>query len=395
MILLIGLTPRVGNGNTNAIFIAAVEVVILFIVTLWAGRVVMPRLLTMMARTPELLFMVSIAWVFLVAAAVHKLGLSIEIGGLLAGLSMANSAEQLHIASRMRPLRDFFLALFFIMLGASLAGTSVEGVFWPVIAISAFVLLINPLIVMFTLMTSGYHRRTAFMTGSAISQISEFSLIVVAAGVSLGYLEQRFVTIATLSAMVTIGFSVFFQHQSDSWYHWLSRWLSQFEHRHAHGSDTDVKKQYATIVIGGHRLGQAILRSFPKKSTLVMDFDPDVLQDLRHQGYHTSYGDLNDEEMLENVVSSRPKLIVCTSPNVEDTVLLLHHIHHMRGKRPTVVVRAEHERDTELYYELGADYVLQPHVSSGMALGEALQGKTFAQIKKWKMKDLQRYGKKT
>jgi Kef-type K+ transport system membrane component KefB len=393
MLLLVGLTPEGGNGAISSIMWASTKVVILFALTIWGGRVIMPRLLSMLARTPELLFMVSIAWLFLVAAAVHKLGLSIEIGGLLAGLALANSAEQLHIASRMRPLRDFFLALFFIMLGASLSGTSVEGVFWPVVALSVFVLLINPLIVMFTLMVSGYHRRTAFMTGGAISQISEFSLIVAAAGVSVGYIDQRFVTVATLSAMVTIGASVFFQHQSDAWYHWVSRFLSRFEHVHAHGPAAEKTPKYATVVIGGHRLGQAVLRSLSKKTTLVIDFDPEVLQTIRDLGYHTSYGDLSDEEMLENVVNSRPKLVICTSPNVEDTVLLLQYIRHMRGKKPTVVVRAEHERDTKLYYDLGADYVIQPHITSGTSLGEAVQGASFPLLKKWKTSDLQRYRK--
>jgi len=357
-------------------------------VTLWIGRTVMPRVLRALGHTPELLYLVSTAWLFGVATATQQFGLSLEIGGLLAGLSMASSAEQLRIASRMRPLRDFFLALFFISLGTSLSGVNFDGVLWPALLLTGFIVFINPLIVLLTLLASGYHRRTAYLTGRVLSQLSEFGLHLATLGVALGLADGRFITIITITGILSIGLSVYLQHHAEETYRWFDRLLKYFERPGTHHAIAAARiPRYHTILIGAHRLGLALLETLPKKGTLVIDFDPEVLERVRHLGYATSYGDLSDEDMLDNIVASQPKMIISTTPSVVDTVILLQRIHGLKRK-PQVIVRAEHEHDVKEYYHLGAAYVLQPHRSSGQALGHVLQKENKKLLEGWRKQDL-------
>lgn len=391
MLVILGITTwhSVGSSGSIGVAMAGLKVILLFAITLWIGRRIMPALLGLLGRTPELLFLVSIAWLFMVAALVSHLGLSMEIGGLIAGLAMANSAEQLHIASRMRPLRDFFLAVYFVTLGASLAGTSIAGLFWPIIFTTLFAVLVTPLIILFVLLTLGYHRRTAFFASGAISQVSEFGLVLAATGAALGHVNAQFITFATIVCMLTIAISSYSQHEAEPFYRWMQKILQRFEKASPVPTGTGKRKHYPIILMGAHRLGRAVLRSLPKKDVLVIDFDPEVIHHLMKEKFHTTYGDLSDEDVLEQISASGASLVISTAPDAEDTSLLIHHLQQAK-KKPYLIVRAENDREAHLFYQLGADYVLLPHLTSGLTLGQVLaNSKSRAALKKWREHDLQ------
>ena len=123
--------------------------------------------------------MFSIAWAFGVAAIVSSpiVGFSIEIGGFLAGLALANSYESYQISTKIRPLRDFFITIFFVTLGMGLVISDLRAILIPGVILSAFVLIGNPIIVMIIMGLLGYRKRTGFLAGLTVAQISEFSLI--------------------------------------------------------------------------------------------------------------------------------------------------------------------------------------------------------------------------
>ena len=149
IILLVLAGLEIGNGIlwTN-IALTILKGILLFIFMFWIGRVILPKIFDKIARSQELLFLMTLAWVFLLVSLVHKIGFSIEIGGFLAGIALANSSENFQIASRIKPLRDFFILLFFIVLGSSIILTHFNGLTMPVIIFSLFVLIGNPLIVL-------------------------------------------------------------------------------------------------------------------------------------------------------------------------------------------------------------------------------------------------------
>jgi predicted Kef-type K+ transport protein len=104
----------------------------------------------------------------------------------------------------MKPLRDFFIILFFILLGAQMMLSQMAVLIVPALLLSAFVLIGNPLIVYVLMNLLGYRPRTAFMAGLTVAQISEFSLILIALGVSLGHIDTSVASLVTLVGIITI-----------------------------------------------------------------------------------------------------------------------------------------------------------------------------------------------
>ena len=166
LMFLSGLnTDSLGGGEYILIVIKAIA---LFVLVWIASKKVLPFLFDkIVGSSTELLFIVSIAWALGVAYFVGDvLNFSLEIGGFLAGISLSNLPEHNQVASRARPLRDFFLTIFFILLGTQLAlAGDILGSVAPALIFSTFVLIGNPIIVMSIMGAMGYKKRTSFMAG--------------------------------------------------------------------------------------------------------------------------------------------------------------------------------------------------------------------------------------
>lgn len=352
----------------------------------WLGRSIMPRIFERIAKSQELLFITSLAWVFLVVALVKKVGFSIEIGGFLAGLALANSSEHFLITARIKPLRDFFLVLFFVVLGTTVSQADFSGLGWPVIIFSLFVLIGNPLIVMTIMGAMGYHRRTSFLSGVTVAQISEFSLVVAAMGLAVGHITNSHVTIITTVGVVTITLSSYLILYADKLYAVLQSALRFFERKHTK-PDRPVSERLRrpVILIGADRTGRHLLESFPKEDVIVIDFNPDLVTALRKAKYTAIYGDINDPDLDEQIDFSGARVVICTSPDAEDSIHLIQFLSSLHIRVP-VIVRADSLSDARVLYKAGAAYVVMPHVSAGHHLRQVLSNRFdrrfFARLKK-------------
>lgn len=365
---------RAGPGVAVAPIVVMVgKSAILFAFAFWLGRSIIPQVFQRIARSEELLFLSSLAWVLVLAALVDRLGLSMEIGGLIAGLSLANSSTHYQIASRIRPLRDFFILIFFVLLGSTLVVANLSGLSAPIITFSLFVLLGNPLIVLIVMGWMGYHRRTSFLTGVTVAQISEFSLVLASLGLRLGHLQSSDVTIITAVGVITIAASSYMIMHGDRLYGWLLPVVGWF-HRGHYPPDVDQPSPYdrPIVLIGAHRVGQNIAASVPSERLVIIDDDPDVAAQLQRQKFRVLFGDCSDRDILDRVNFQRVRLVVSTVPNLQENLDLLDYLrqHPRRGRR--VIVRAENDVDAEMLYRRGADYVLRPQLTSGHFLGRAI-----------------------
>jgi len=227
-------------------------------------RTAIPRLLDQLARSQELLVLFSIAWAVVLGAAGDALGFSTEVGAFLAGVSLASTHYREAIGSRLVTLRDFLLLFFFIELGSRLDLSMLGGQLVSAAVFSVFVLVGNPLIVMIIMGIMGYRRRTSFLAGLAVAQISEFSLILASLGLSLGHIDKETVGLITLVGIVTIGLSTYMILYSGSLYRFLSPWLSIFErqktHRESVPEDVPSDEQVDVILLGLGQYGTSILR---------------------------------------------------------------------------------------------------------------------------------------
>jgi voltage-gated potassium channel Kch len=335
--------------------------------------------------------------VFAAAALMEWVGFSIEIGGFLAGLALANSVERFHIESRIRPLRDFFIVVFFVVLGSSMVFSHFNGLLLPIIVFSLFVLIGNPLIVLVIMGLLGYRKRTGFLTGVMIAQISEFSFVLAALGLRLGHIPEGVATLITAVGVVTITLSTYLIMYADEIFRRLSPLLGVFQRKITREADVTHGFPKPIVLVGCHRTGQSIAFSLPKDDVLVVDSDPVVIQDLRRHGFDYVFGDIADPDVVDRADIGHAKLVISTSPCVQDNLALLSYIHSLPShKSPRVVVRAEDERDARLLYDKGADYVLLPHFTSGQYLGKTIaldpELRIFSQLKERDLALLRRVG---
>lgn len=375
LVVLAGLHP--GEAMTLApVVLTVCEALLLFTFSYWLGRTILPMLFNTIARSEELLFITSLAWVLLMSAAVQRLGFSIEIGGFLAGLSLANSSTHYQIASRVKPLRDFFIALFFIVLGSTVVLANFWDVTTPVLVFSLFVLIGNPIIVLIIMGFMGYHRRTSFLTGITVAQISEFSLVLAALGLRLGHISSADVTIITAVGVVTIALSSYMVIYGDEIYRVITPVVAFF-HR-GHLPPEPMERSWLdkpVLLVGAHRIGRAIAERLIKRNLLILDSDPDVVADLQRKGYRTLYGDSSDVDLLGEIPFRHVKLVISTSPNLEDNVHLVAYTRRQpNAKKRKLIMRADNDFDAAALYKHGVDYVLQPQLSTGQYLGRMIRG---------------------
>lgn len=361
-----------GGFSGPALLFAMLKAVVLLYIVFFMSRKVFPTLLRAVGGSQELLFLSSVAWLFIFASLVHWLGFSIEIAGFLAGLALGNSFLAFQIANRIRPLRDFFMVVFFVMLGSSLVLSNIEGLAIPVILFSLFVLIGNPLIILVIMGSMGYSRRTSFFTGVTAAQISEFSLILAAVGLKLGHLDERVVGMITAVGITTFILSAYAIVHADTLFARVAKYLAVFERRkrREEGQATMLFRK-PIILIGYHRTGRSIARHLNKEDLLVIDFDPEVVQKLRGEGYACIFGDVGDGEVIEKANIKEARLVISTIPGMEDDILLVRLCKDLLP-RPKLILRAESEEDALCLYKEGADYVLLPHVSSGHHLGATI-----------------------
>lgn len=374
LIFLTGIESGDGFSPEKLVF-TVLKGIILFALILFLGRKFFPYIFNKIAKSRELLFLSALAWLFAAAAITRSIGFSIEVGGFLAGLALANSSENFEISSRIRPLRDFFIVVFFAILGSSIVLVNFTGLLWPIVVFSLFVLIGNPLIVLVIMGLMGYEKRTGFLSGLTVAQISEFSLIVAALGLKLGHISQGVVALVTAVGVITITVSTYFIVNADALFRFFAPYLKVFERKRVRKSDIgDESLDRKIILIGCHRTGEALASHASKEDLLIVDFDPGIVSRLRKKGYTAIFGDISDFEIFEKIDFQKAKVIISTSPNFDDNLMLLGKVRKEAGGEdlPRIVVRAESEDDAKDLYRKGADYVLMPNFVSGHYLNDVI-----------------------
>jgi Kef-type K+ transport system membrane component KefB/Trk K+ transport system NAD-binding subunit len=365
--ILLGVTAFSGGlGLETMAYDMAINGVILLAALSFIGIFILPRAGKFIASSQEFLFLFSIAWCMAFAALFNYFNFSVEIGALAAGVMLSLSPYNDEIASKVKPLKDFFIILFFIFLGSQMQFGNISAYILPAVLLSGFVLIGNPLILMILMGAMGYSRRNGFFAGLTVAQISEFSLILVGLGVSVGHIKGDILSIATLVGIITIGCSSYLILYAHKIYPYLSDFLRIFEKKEIKESEMKKEKKYDVIMFGYDRVGYDIMKSLKKlkKQVLIIDYNPVTVSKLRSRGYHCKYGDANDMELLTRLDFRHSKMIISTIPDFDTNALILRMARKGRG-RSIVITVAQCIDDAIALYELGSTYVITPHLIGG------------------------------
>lgn len=330
------------------------------------------------SESAELLFVCAIAWAFLVAALAESLGFSVAIGAFLAGVSIASSPFRTQISGRVKPLRDFFLVIFFILLGASMPVGLLTNSIGVIVVLSLFVLVGKALIVLAIMLSLRFRNRTAVLTSLSMVQISEFSLILMAVSANLGFVSRGDVAIVGAVGVVTITLSSYLILYGDTVYMRIEKVLSKILPERGHDPYIAKRENLKdhVILVGGEQMGSDILdflkgKIEDREQIVVVDFNPEIFNQLHGAGYNAVFGDITDPEVLEELELARAKLIVITDPDVHDSTSLIAAAREKNYKGP-IVSASYWIHDAIKLYEQGADYVVVPETIGGKHIARIL-----------------------
>ena len=375
LVLLVAVSK--GGSLTESLTKLAGITVVATLVFILFTKFVLPTLNRLLATSQEFLFLFALAWGFSIAALMKWVGLSIEIGALFAGVMLASSPYSLEISSKFKPLRDFFLIVFFILLGAKLQPADLGAILVPGILFSILVLIGNPIIVMSLMGSMRYSKKTSFKAGLAVAQISEFSLILVVLGQNLGKVEGSVVSLVTFVAIVTIALSSYMIMYSDWLLDKLSGPLAVFE-RSVVKQHRVSNEKWDIIVFGFRSSGKRFLHSIKKsgRKVLVVDYDPVAIDQLVAMDIPHRYGDAGSTDLLDEIGVNTAKLVVSTITDPSTNLLIVEKAKEP-GARTLVVVTSDEIDQAADLYDAGAHYVIMPHYIGAMKTGEIMEREKF------------------
>lgn len=351
------------------------------------SRHLLSRILDKIANHGEFLFIFTITWCFGVSSLIYLAGFSIEIGAVAAGLILGSSPYQKAISSRIKPLRDFFIVLFFIILGSEMGMSGLEGVLIPGIILSIFILIGNPLILYFIFRRFKFTKRNSFLAGVTAAQVSEFGFIVLFMGNLHGHISDKVLPIFTFVALVTIFISSYLITYNSQLFNFFKPFLKMIGKDAPRQKNKETKK-FKVWVFGYHRMGWKICEMLKEKNVeyAVVDFDNEKIELLKKKGIPAFFGDVSDVEFLETLPLEKSELIISTFPDPEDQLTFIAYVRSL-NKKTLIVATLNHNMYLENIYREGADYVLMPHILGGKWFhDEMIKGgwnrKVFSKFKK-------------
>jgi hypothetical protein len=339
---------------------------------------VLPRIIKKIAKSQEYLLLFSIGWCMILAMIFFKIKFSMEIGALLAGVTLSISNYRYEIIAKIKPIRDFLIFLFFVHLGSQMNISNLENSILPIIIFSLFIVIGNPLIVMIIMGRMGYTKKTSFFAGLTVAQISEFSLILIALGVKSGSLAPEILSMVTMVGLITIGASTYAMLYADNIFPYLSRFLSIFEKNNIEHIDKEFNKNNDIIMFGYDKIGFSLLRVFKKMRSkfLVIDYNPEVIKYLDKQKINCMYGDAEDADMLDELRIHSHKMVISTIPDYSINSLILKKVKENNDTTITILVCNSIEDSLKLYDE-GAAYVIIPRFLGGEYISSMIEKNGF------------------
>lgn len=381
MMLLLLLAAYADGGSLATVLTGSlIKGVAVVIVLGFLAKFIIPHLFRYAATSQELLFLIALSWCFAVASSLQLLGFSLEIGALLAGISLAGTGFQHEIEAKVRSLRDFFLIMFFVVLGTQLVASDVSNLLVPIIAFSALILIGNPIVLVSIMRVMGYHPRTGFLTGTTLAQVSEFSFILIAGGVTLGLIDASLISLVTVVALITIGCSSYMIAMNEKVYEWISGYLPRLRRRQEDEYD-DEGPTPDVILLGYDKMGKKILPQIAELTDrfLVLDFNPAVVEELEHAGIRAVYGDAGNDDILKFIRADKCKLVISAIPDMAVNEDFLDWMRLQKAKGTTIVT-VKSSVDAARCYALGATFVIVPSELGGEHFAQLLKTKKTAKL---------------
>ncbi len=373
-LIFLGLIASGQGFGFAPIIIVLLKSAFLIWLALFTGKRVLPKIFNLTAENQELLFLTGVGWCLLFVSLAVVMGVSVAIGAFLAGVSLAQSVYRVQISARIKPLRDFFIMLFFIDLGTGISLSAINSSLSLLVIFVLFALLVKPIVYFIFLTWLRFRVHTSFKTAILLSSISEFSLISIYVAASSGLVGKDLGSIIVLSTVLSFIMSSFLITHGQKIYFKIKVILKKIERKKTFSIDFvpegELEFKNHAVLIGCHRSGEIILKSLIKlygENVLVLDFNPQVVERMKNNFVSCLYGDVSDPEIEEKLNLKQAKLVVSTVSDMTDNLSLLDHLEKVQSKA-VVIITASDANEAIKLYERGAHHVSLPLTLEGAAI---------------------------
>ncbi len=341
------------------------------------ARSALPVLFRAIATSPELMLVCSVAWCFLFAGAAARVGLSKEMGALIAGLVLAAFPYGTEVIGRIAGVRDFFITLFFVALGLKIPEPS-GGELWLALGAAGFVVLSRFVAIFPIFAALRLDTRTAGVVSINLAQISEFSLVIVSLGAAYGHVGATVPSLVLYTLLLTSvvsTYGILFNHALATRLSrtlalaGVPRWLGAARERPDTDTPTHPPESRDLFLLGVSREGLAFLEHLEREAPamkgriIAIDFNPETLERLQAAGVECRYGDISNVETLRHAGIESARLVVSGISDWflkgTDNLRLLQQVRRLAPAAQVIVTADTLPRAKQLYAE-GADYVLIP-----------------------------------
>ncbi len=381
VVILLGFSSSLsisslGIANLLPLSLFAVKVIALFSLAVFINRFILSAVFKAVSDSGELLFLTALAWCFGFITLSVLMGFSIMIGAFLAGVALASSPYHFQIQGKIKPMRDFFTALFFVYLGTKVSFPSNLSIYPLILIFSFYAVVAKPVIFLLLFGIFGFRKHTMFRTAINLSQVSEFSMIILLMGFKMGIVSQSALTVIALSSVTSFIASSLMISRSEKIYKFISSGVGFFERKRSPvlEKEPDARLEDHVVIVGAHRVGGEIARFLRKERSplVVLDFNPHQVETLLKQEIPVIYGDMSDPDVLDVLNLDEARMIISTAPDLEGNKTLLEDL-KLRKINIPVIVRAETVKDAKALYKRGADLVIIPEVMAGDMLLDTLK----------------------
>ena len=388
-VAMLAIQPNVLNPNLVPLLGSLWRGAVLVVAGFALAKYVLPYLFRTVAKAPELVLVSALGWCFFLAGAASLIGLSREMGALIAGVSLSTFPYNVDVAAKAVSIRDFFVTLFFVALGLQITIPSLQ-VLELSLAASIFV-IVSRVVVVPILYALKLGLRTSIVPAINLAQVSEFSIVIASLGVVMHQISQDVLTIVILSFALTSVVSTYminFSHQIQGVLAtgFKALGLKDLDAAAAKKEEGEEARQ-PVIFLGFFRDASSILYEFEHEGSaeesrafiqkiLVIDFNPTVMRELRRRDIKCVYGDIAHSDTLRHAGVEHAKLVVSS---ITDDVLRgtsnlrLMHAVHMQAPNARVVLTSDHIPEALRFYEEGADFVFLPRLYSAAACARILR----------------------
>ncbi|TMF71826.1 MAG: sodium:proton exchanger [Chloroflexi bacterium] len=387
---MLAVQPNILNPNLVPLLGSLWRGAVLVVGGFALSKYALPYLFRMVAKAPELVLVSALGWCFFLAGAASLIGLSREMGALIAGVSLSTFPYNVDVVAKAVSLRDFFVTLFFVALGMQITIPSPE-VLGLALAASAFV-IVSRVVVVPILYALRLGLRTSIVPAINLAQVSEFSIVIASLGVTLHQINQDVLTVVIVTFAVTSVVSTYMINFSHAIQRLLAAGfravgLKDLDAAKAASQDGTEPLHQPVIFLGFFRDTSSILYEFEHEGSaeeskrflekiLVIDFNPTVLRELRRKNITCVYGDIAHADTLRHAGVEHAQLVVSS---ITDDVLrgtsnlrLMNSV-HTHAPNARVVLTTDHIPQALRFYEEGADFVFIPRLYSAAACARILR----------------------